>query len=98
MHQIKLGGVGPSVSELALGCMRLCNLDTKAAESLLRTAMEQGINFFDHADIYGKGGSESLFASALGMAPSLRGQIVIQTKCAIHERRVQPQAAANGLY
>lgn len=45
MHQIKLGGVGPSVSELALGCMRLCNLDTKAAESLLRTAMEQGINF-----------------------------------------------------
>ena len=85
MHQIKLGGVGPSVSELALGCMRLCNLDTKAAESLLRTAMEQGINFFDHADIYGKGGSESLFASALGMAPSLRGQIVIQTKCAIHD-------------
>ena len=46
---------------------------------------EQGINFFDHADIYGKGGSESLFASALGMAPSLRGQIVIQTKCAIHD-------------
>lgn len=85
MHQIKLGGVGPSVSELALGCMRLCNLDTKAAESLLRTAMDQGINFFDHADIYGKGGSESLFASALGMAPSLRGQIVIQTKCAIHD-------------
>lgn len=57
MKQIKLGGVGPSVSELALGCMRLCNLDTKAAESLLRTAMEQGINFFDHADIYGKGRS-----------------------------------------
>ena len=85
MKQIKLGGVGPSVSELALGCMRLCNLDTKAAESLLRTAMEQGINFFDHADIYGKGRSESLFASALGMAPSLRGQIVIQTKCAIHD-------------
>ena len=85
MHQIKLGGVGPSVSELALGCMRLCNLDTKAAESLLRTAMEQGIHFFAHADIYGKGGSESLFASALGMAPSLRGQIVIQTKCAIHD-------------
>lgn len=66
MKEIKLGGVGPSVSELALGCMRLCNLDTKAAESLLRTAMDQGINFFDHADIYGKGGSESLFASALG--------------------------------
>lgn len=85
MKEIKLGGVGPSVSELALGCMRLCNLDTKAAESLLRTAMDQGINFFDHADIYGKGGSESLFASALGMAPSLRGQIVIQTKCAIHD-------------
>lgn len=85
MKEIKLGGVGPSVSELALGCMRLCNLDTKAAESLLRTAMEQGINFFDHADIYGKGGAESLFASALGMTPSLRGQIVIQTKCAIHD-------------
>lgn len=85
MKQMKLGGVGPSVSELALGCMRLCSLDAKAAESLLRTAMERGVNFFDHADIYGKGGSESLFASALGMAPSLRSQIVIQTKCAIHD-------------
>lgn len=85
MHQLKLGGTGPAVSELALGCMRLCSLDAKGAEALIRTAMEQGINFFDHADIYGKGGSESLFASALGMAPSLRDQMVLQTKCAIHD-------------
>ena len=54
MHQIKLGGVGPSVSELALGCMRLCNLDTKAAESLLRTAMEQAAQAYPNVemDIY----------------------------------------------
>lgn len=85
MKQIQLGGTGPAVSEIALGCMRLCNLDAKGAEALLRTAMEQGINFFDHADIYGKGMSESLFASALGMPPSLREQMVLQTKCAIHD-------------
>lgn len=85
MKQIKLGGTGPSVSEIALGCMRLCNLDQKSAEALLRTAMERGINFFDHADIYGKGRSESLFAAALGMPPSLREQMVLQTKCAIHD-------------
>ncbi len=85
MKQIRLGGTGPAVSEIALGCMRLCNLNSREAEALIRTAMEQGINFFDHADIYGKGGSESLFASALGMAPSLRDQMVLQTKCAIHD-------------
>ena len=75
MKQIRLGGTGPAVSEIALGCMRLCNLDSREAEALIRTAMEQGINFFDHADIYGKGGSESLFASAVGMTPSLREEL-----------------------
>lgn len=85
MKQIRLGGTGPAVSEIALGCMRLCNLDSREAEALIRTAMEQGINFFDHADIYGKGGSESLFASALGMTSSLRERMVLQTKCAIHD-------------
>lgn len=85
MKQINLGGTGPAVSEIALGCMRLSNLDEKQAEALLRTALELGVNFFDHADIYGKGESEKRFASALGMSPSLRGQMVIQTKCAIHD-------------
>lgn len=85
MKQIYLGGIGPAVSEIALGCMRLSNLNEKQAEALLRTALELGVNFFDHADIYGKGESEKRFASALGMSPSLRGQMVIQTKCAIHD-------------
>ncbi|MDR1407007.1 MAG: aldo/keto reductase, partial [Tannerella sp.] len=42
--------------------MRLKNLSVSEAEVLLRTALDEGINFFDHADIYGDGICESIFA------------------------------------
>ena len=45
------------------------------------TALENGINFFDHADIYAGGEAEAAFGKIL--TPSLREQVVIQTKCAI---------------
>lgn len=44
-----------------MGNMRLPQLSVAEAENLIRSAMEEGINFFDHADIYGKGKSEELF-------------------------------------
>ena len=52
-----------------------------------RTAEEQGINFFDHADIYGKGTCEEVFAQAVGMCPSVRERMLIQTKCGIRQGR-----------
>ena len=44
-----------------------------------------GINFFDHADIYGKGNSERLFGDFLRRSRVKREDICIQTKCAIHD-------------
>lgn len=83
MNKIKLGESGRPVSEIALGCMRLNSLSRREAEHLLRTAMEYGINFFDHADIYGGGSCESLFGEALTLNQDQREKICIQTKCGI---------------
>lgn len=72
-----------NASPIALGCMRLTRLDTTEAEKLLLTAVELGINFFDHADIYAGGQAETLFGQLLRRNPGLRDQITIQTKCGI---------------
>lgn len=67
----------------ALGCMRISALDEQSADALIREALASGITFFDHADIYGKGECESLFGRVLQKEPSLRGRMVLQTKCGI---------------
>lgn len=48
------------VSEIALGCMRIADKSIEEVEELVKTALDCGINFFDHADIYGGGKSEEL--------------------------------------
>lgn len=83
MKSIQLGGTGLEVSAIGLGCMRLAKLDTAEAKKLLLSAIEEGINFFDHADIYGGGRSEELFAEAFGMLPFSREDVVLQSKCGI---------------
>lgn len=50
---------------------------------VVRTALNAGINFFDHADIYSKGKSEEVFADIWKDSPRLRQQIYLQTKCGI---------------
>lgn len=71
------------VSRIALGCMRIADKSIEEVESLVKTAIDQGINFFDHADIYGGGKSEEVFGEVLKRNPELRDKIIIQTKCAI---------------
>ena len=55
----------------------------KSALKVLRTALDAGINFFDHADIYCNGKSEEAFAGLWKDAPHLRQKIYLQTKCGI---------------
>ena len=65
MKRIQLGKSDLMVSQIALGCMGLggewdakiplTKSDEVAAIKAVEAALEQGINFFDHADIYGKG-------------------------------------------
>ena len=84
MKMINMGGT-MSASAVALGCMRMNGLDEKQVDAIIDTAIENGINFFDHADIYGGGNSEKLFGDYLKRHPEARDKIYIQTKCAIHD-------------
>jgi alkaline phosphatase len=63
--------------------MRLSALSVEEAERVILTAVENGIDFFDHADIYGAGKSEELFGQVLRRNPGLREKIVVQDKCGI---------------
>ena len=72
-----------NVSRLALGCMRIADKSVEEVEDLVITALDSGINFFDHADIYGGGQSEKLFGEVLKKHPELREKMIIQTKCGI---------------
>ncbi|MGM7703454.1 aldo/keto reductase [Pseudalkalibacillus sp. Hm43] len=83
MKKIQLGNSGLEVGEIALGCMRMHALETKDATYVIENALEEGVNLFDHADIYGQGKSEEAFAAAIDMNSSLREKMVIQTKCGI---------------
>ena len=82
MKQICVGGVLPA-SAVSLGCMRINTLQEGEAAALLATAMEKGIDFFDHADIYGGGESERVFARAVKSAGIPRERMRIQSKCGI---------------
>jgi predicted oxidoreductase len=85
MKYIKIANSELNASEISLGCMRISDLTNQEISNLIRTALDEGINFFDHADVYGRGKSEEKFSEALGMNPSLREQMLIQTKCGIRK-------------
>ena len=82
MDKRKLGNSNLAVSTLGLGCMGLSYgygpaADKQEAISLIRTAVERGITFFDTAEAYGPFANEELIGEAL--AP-VRDQVVIATK------------------
>ncbi|WGV57602.1 aldo/keto reductase [Brevibacillus brevis] len=83
MRTIPLGTSTLEVPVIAIGCMRIGSLDKLQAESFVQTALEEGANFFDHADIYGKGSCEEVFAEAIRMSPCVRERILLQSKCGI---------------
>src|SRR6266487_748318 len=85
MQKRKLGKRGLEVSALGLGCMGMSQSygvppDKPAMISLIRTAVERGVTFFDTAEIYGPHTNEELVGEAL--AP-VRAQVVIATKFGI---------------
>ena len=81
MKTIALGRSALQVPAIALGCMRLTALDEQGAQRYVRTALDLGANFFDHADIYGGGACEELFGKAIAGIP--RDKLIIQSKCGI---------------
>ncbi|MDQ8738174.1 aldo/keto reductase family oxidoreductase [Paenibacillus sp. LHD-38] len=85
MRTIKLGTSTLDVPVVAVGCMRINSLDKTEAERFVQTALEQGANFFEHADIYGGGKCEEIFADAIHMNESIREKIILQSKCGIRQ-------------
>lgn len=70
---------------LIAGMMRIDSLDDEQIRALYTTARDAGIDFFDHADIYGgqMHHCEARFADALQLGGAERDEIVLQTKCGI---------------
>jgi aryl-alcohol dehydrogenase (NADP+) len=86
MHYVRLGNTGLKVSRLCLGAMtygtpewRPWVLDEAASRPFIARALEQGINFFDTADMYSRGVSEQVLGRAL-KALTTRDQVVLATK------------------
>ncbi len=85
MKYIKIPNTSMNASEISLGCMRISGMSNQEISTLIHTALDEGINFFDHADIYGGGKSEAKFAEAMDMNPRLRETMILQTKCGIRK-------------
>ena len=83
--KMMLGKTGLEVPVVAVGCMRMAGKTVEEARKLIQSSLEEGANFFDHADIYGRGRSEEIFAEAVGMTPRVRDGLILQSKCAIHD-------------
>jgi predicted oxidoreductase len=85
LRTMKLGSSTLEVPVVAVGCMRINSLEKNEAERFVQTALEQGANFFDHADIYGGGVCEEIFADAIHMNADVREKIILQSKCGIRK-------------
>ena len=85
MNKVRIARCDLEASEIALGCMRIASLSNQDIATLIHTALDEGINFFDHADVYAGGKSEEKFAEALDMTPRLRDTMILQTKVGIRE-------------
>ncbi len=76
MKKRRLGKSELYVSELGLGCMSL-GTESKKAEAIIEAALQEGVNYFDTADLYDYGENEQLVGKAL---KKVREQVIIATK------------------
>ena len=84
MQQRQLGNQGLTVSELGLGCMGMSEFygmgDEAESIATIHRALELGVNFFDTADMYGRGANEELVGRAISQH---REQVILATKFGI---------------
>ena len=82
MKKIQIANTDMTASQIILGCMRINEAGSNPVETI-QTAYDHGINFFDHADIYGAGECETIFAQALKETSISRSDIYLQSKVGI---------------
>lgn len=86
MKRIDIGKQKMEAPAIITGCMRFSDFDGKQMNHFIHTSMELGVNYFDHADIYGNGESEKIFGKAMKEDTSLhREDMIIQSKCGIRQ-------------
>jgi predicted oxidoreductase len=85
LKKIAIANCDLDASEIALGCMRISELTNQEISRLIHTALDEGVNFFDHADVYGGGKSEEKFSESLDLTSRLREKMILQTKCGIRQ-------------
>jgi voltage-dependent potassium channel beta subunit len=80
MHYRRLGRTGLKISEISLGAWVTFGnqIDEQTAVSLVHAAYEQGVNFFDNADIYANGQAEVILGKAVKSIP--RQALVLSSK------------------
>ncbi len=83
MKQIKIGNSELIAPAIGVGCMRLLDLNLAETDKFVKESMEMGLNFFEHADIYGGNQCETQFGTVLEKNSSLRDKMMIQSKCGI---------------
>lgn len=92
MKRFNIPGTDLNSSTLSYGCMNIggnwnsheiTNDDRSRAFNAINTALDEGINLFDHADIYVRGKSEIIFGELLKSDKNLRSSMILQSKCGI---------------
>ncbi|MDR0885787.1 MAG: aldo/keto reductase [Clostridiales Family XIII bacterium] len=83
MRHITLGKTNLYVPTIAIGCMHLDGVSRSQVETFVQTALDEGANFFDHADVYAAGKCEEIFADVIGMNSSVREKVFLQSKVGI---------------
>jgi len=85
MKTFVMPGTDLTVPAIVTGMMRIQDKSDAEVRALYDASLEAGINFFDHAAVYGSPmhGCERRFSEALRLTPSQRDQIVLQTKVGI---------------
>lgn len=83
MHTINMTDGPQNVVRMILGCMRMSDLSVQEAATMIQTAVDLGINYFDNATCYTQGVAETRFGDALKASGIHQEDLLIQTKCGL---------------
>ncbi len=87
MKSFTLPGTDIHASDVILGLMRISSLSNEEIRTLVGSARDAGINFFDHADVYGTAthGCEARWGDAISLSGAERESVYIQSKVGIRD-------------
>ena len=85
MRCIEFGQAKTKVSEVMVGLMRIDQMSVAKVTELVETALDEGINALDIADVYGRGACESLLGEVFAANPGLRDRVFLQSKVGIRK-------------